>query len=428
MFEVREKPQKVEKAFLVHFYFEKKEAEQASLLLAELEALVESLEIPVIGKEAIFVREQNNRYICGTGKAQEIAQKSQVLKSDCLIVDNVLKPSQQRAWEELLNSCAIDREEVILDIFAQRAKTKEARLQVELARMNYSLPRLSRMWTHLDRQKGGKSVKGDGEQQIEIDRRLARKKIQKCKKELSKIVQQRKTQAKSRENASIPRIAIVGYTNAGKSSLLNVLNKEEVVPVQDALFVTLDSTTKRISLPSLRECLCSDTVGFIRKLPLHLIAAFRSTLESTLEADLLIHLLDGSHSEVEEFYKTTLQVLDDLKINQNHLLTVFNKSDLISPERKIFLQTKYPHSLFISAEKREGIEILLQKCEEFLGEKFLIKEYFLPHQEGKLLQEMRRKGNLLSLQFQAKGILIKAALPQSLENKAKKYQKSFNPL
>ena len=412
MFEVQEKPNKVERAFLVRFYFDRREKEDSLSLLSELKGLVEALEIPAIGTENIYVRDENRKYISGIGKAEEIAEKLRSLKSDCLIIDNSLSPSQQRAWEKLTEVCVIDREEVILDIFAQRAKTKEAQLQVELAQERYSLPRLARMWSHLDRQKGGAGLRGDGEQQIEVDRRLAREKIQRCERELEKVIKQRKTQSKERKQKGIPQVSIIGYTNAGKSSLLNHLSGSEIL-VKDALFATLDSTTKRVSLTG-GEFLLSDTVGFIRQLPHHLIAAFRSTLENALDADLLIHLLDASHPEVKSFYEATMQVLRDLKAEEKEMLLVFNKIDKISSERKADLKADFPNAHFLSVFSEEGIEDLLKKCTEIVFSHLNIAHYRIPQAEAKLLQQIQLKGKILSLEYEGNWVKMKAIVPPLL--------------
>ena len=266
MFEVRDRPQMVERALLVRICFDKREEEESRSLLGELGELVSTLGIGVVGTELVRAREMQKKFLCGTGKAAEVCTRARELKCDCIVFDNELAPNQQREWEEAADMTVIDREEVILDIFARRAQTKEARLQVELARMEYALPRMARMWGHLDREGGGgaggsAAARGMGEQQIEVDRRLARRRIDRIKADLVVVRKQRATQRKERQKAEAPHAAIVGYTNAGKSTLLNRLAGSEVLEA-DMLFATLDPTTRRIELPDGQDLLLTDTVGF----------------------------------------------------------------------------------------------------------------------------------------------------------------------
>ena len=246
MFEIREKPEMVERAMLVSIYFDPSEAREKQAMLDELEDLVTNLGISIAGKHLIKSRDMHAKFLCGTGKAQEVKQLALDCRADCVVFDNMLSPSQQREWERLIDECVIDREEVILDIFARRARTREATLQVELARMQYSLPRMARMWNHLDRQGGGSgggkggggAARGEGEKQIEVDRRLARARIEAIQKELALVTRQRATQRKERERQAVATAAIVGYTNAGKSSLLSLVSGSEVM-AKDMLFATL---------------------------------------------------------------------------------------------------------------------------------------------------------------------------------------------
>ena len=280
MFEVREKPDLVERAMLVGVCYDKREEEETRKLLLELEELVDTLGIGVVGMELVRVRATHRGLLCGTGKADELVELAKARDCDCIVFDNELSPMQQRNWEGLSNLTVIDREEVILDIFAKRARTKEARLQVDLARMQYALPRMARMWSHLDREGGGGgggsgggggASRGMGEQQIEVDRRLARQKISRVKDELDAVRKQRATQRKERTRGEIATAAIVGYTNAGKSTLLNKLADSDILEA-DMLFATLDPTTRRLDLEDGQTLLVSDTVGFVRNLPHRLVA------------------------------------------------------------------------------------------------------------------------------------------------------------
>ena len=281
----------VERALLIGVYFDKSEEGEAESLLEELGELVRTLGIGIVDSLLVKVRGRHAGTLMGKGKMAEIVEHAKDFNCDCVIFDNELTPSQQRNWEAEVDVLVIDRHEVILDIFSMRAQTKEARLQVQLARMEYSLPRLARMWGHLDRQGGGSgggkggaaAARGEGEKQIEVDRRLARKSIDKVKEELAQVRKQRDTQRKERTRVPVPHAAIVGYTNAGKSSLLNRLSDSEVL-AEDKLFATLDTTTRRITLPDAQPLLLTDTVGFVRRLPHGLVESFKATLEEAIIA------------------------------------------------------------------------------------------------------------------------------------------------
>ena len=290
MFEIKEKPKMVERALLVSAYTKTDERLDAQSLLEELEELVNTLGVPVIERLLVFHRENHANLLLGSGKAQEIADVVKELGIDVLIFDNELSPAQQRNWETLSGVVVIDRQEVILDIFGKRAQTREARLQVELAQLEYSMPRLTRAWSHLGQQGGGIGAKGEGESQLEQDKRRIRGQIDRLKRDLDAVRRQRATQRKDRKREPVPNAAIVGYTNAGKSSLLKRLTGADVL-VEDKLFATLDTTTRKISLPNKQPLLLTDTVGFVRKLPHRLIEAFNATLEEAVMADFLIHLV-----------------------------------------------------------------------------------------------------------------------------------------
>jgi GTP-binding protein HflX len=303
MFDIKERPKQVERALLIGVYKDGEQKEESESLLAELDALVDTLEIPVIDRLLVKVQARNARYFVGSGKAEEIAERAKQLEIDVIVFDNGLSPAQQRNWEALTGVAVIDREEVILDIFGRRARTKEARLQVDLARMEYSLPRLTRAWSHLSRQGGGLGGKGEGETQLESDRRLVRAQIDRLKSDLELVRLRRATQRKQRQRLPLPSAAIVGYTNVGKSALLKKLTGAQVL-VEDKLFATLDTTTRRVLLPSGQSLLLTDTVGFVRNLPHRLIEAFKATLEEAVLSDFLIHVLDASHPRVFDWVPT----------------------------------------------------------------------------------------------------------------------------
>jgi GTP-binding protein HflX len=420
MFEVREKPDSVERALLVRFYFDPREADEAESLLLELGELVKTLGIEVVESVMPRCREMQKKFLCGTGKAAEICELARAHECDVIVIDNGLAPSQQREWEKLADLCVIDREEVILDIFAKRAHTKEARLQVELARMQYALPRLARMWGHLDREggsgggMGGGAARGMGEKQIEVDRRLANVAIDRCKRELEHVRQQRKTQRKERQKHETPHAAIVGYTNAGKSSLLNILSGADVM-AKDMLFATLDTTTRRIELPDGQPLLITDTVGFVRNLPHRLVEAFMATLEEAVLADFLIHVLDATAPEVGKFHQTTLEVLAELGAEDKPVITVLNKTDLVTdPEQLATLDRQFPGALHVSALTGNGLDSLLKACSGVLADRVRCKDYRIPQQRADLVSLIHREAKVISTDYEGDDILVRAVVPPAI--------------
>jgi len=415
MFEVREKPQLVERALLVGVFLDKSKEKEASSLLEELNELVQTLGIGIMDSILVRVRENFPSHLMGKGKMAEIIEKSKELNCDCIIFDNELSPNQQRNWENDSEILVIDRQEVILDIFSLRARTKEARLQVQLAKMQYTLPRMARMWSHLDRQGGGSgggkggggAARGEGEKQIEVDRRLARKKIDRVKAELEKVRQQRKTQRKERNRADLPHAAIVGYTNAGKSSLLNGLT-ESTVLAEDKLFATLDTTTRKLDLDDGHTILLTDTVGFVRRLPHGLVESFKATLEEAVLADFLIHVIDGSSENVEEHFQTTLDVLKELGADEKRIIPAINKTDVISTERLEELKIIFPDAVLISVKNGHGIEDLLSKINEMLLSKIVRKTLKIPQSRQDLVALLHREGKILSQEYEQNDIIINA--------------------
>lgn len=416
MFEVRDKPNLVERALLVGVYFDKLDGDEAGSLLDELRELVKTLGIGVVDQLLIKAVKIHPRYLMGTGKTQEVMDFAKDLECDCIIFDNELSPAQQRAWEQETGVCVIDRQEVILDIFNERAQTKEARLQVQLARMEYSLPRLARMWTHLDRQGGGVGARGEGEKQLETDRRLAHKRIDRVKAQLNDVRKQRGTQRKERQRMPLPHASIVGYTNAGKSSLLNKLTGSDVL-AEDKLFATLDTTTRRIDLPDGQPLLLTDTVGFIRRLPHRLIEAFKATLEEALLADFLIHLLDGSDPEVYETYKTTNEVLNELGAEEKTRLLVLNKIDLIDdPARRLSLERHFPEACLVSVHTGEGLEELQHRMSAMLISRVQRKRLRIPQSRNDLISRIHRDGKVVSCDYEGNDVLLHVVIPKALEN------------
>lgn len=430
MFDTREKPSKVETAFLIGAYFDRADEDVARSLLNELAELVSTLGIAVIAKECIFIRTRSKRYFTGSGKAAEMMDAARKLGADCIVFDNELAPAQQRAWETEGDITVIDREEIILDIFTMRARTSEARLQVELARMQYSLPRLARMWSHLDRQGGGGSgggggaSRGEGEQQIEVDRRLARKRIDRIKSDLEDIRRNRQTQRKQRSEDGICQASIVGYTNAGKSSLLNLLSGASVL-AEDKLFATLDPTTRRFELPDGQPLLLTDTVGFIRNLPHRLVEAFKATLEEAVIADFLIHVLDASAPEIYAFYETTRSVLTELGAVDKPTIIVLNKIDLIAgdEDRLHELKTKFDSSaVFISITTGEGIETLIQRLAGMMVDRVSRLPLRIPQARQDLIALLRREGKIVNQDYEGNDIVLTAIIPHALRHHFEAYK------
>ena len=421
MFEVREKPEMVEKAMLVGFCFDKSEEPETQLLLAELEELVDTLGIEIVGIELVRVRDRHRGLICGTGKSEELAELAKARGCDCIVFDNEVSPMQQRNWEELSDMTVLDREEVILDIFAKRARTKEARLQVSLARMQYALPRMARMWGHLDREGGGGgsggggASRGMGEQQIEIDRRLARKRISKLKAELETVRMQRSTQRKERQSNNIATAAIVGYTNAGKSTLLNKLAGSEIMEA-DMLFATLDPTTRRLELEDGQDLLLSDTVGFVRNLPHRLVESFKATLEEAILADFLIHVLDASSEEIIDHYNTTRKVLGELGADEKRVIIVLNKVDKVASDTTLMgLRAEFPGAHEVSAITGEGLEELTSSFTDLLADRVRKLSYRIPQSRGDLSGLLHREGKVLETDYEGNDVLLTAIVPKNIE-------------
>jgi GTP-binding protein HflX len=392
--------------------------------LDELAQLATTYGIPVVGSEVVVLREPHATYLVGAGKAREIHTACLAADADLVVFDDDLTPSQQRNWEKLTRLAVIDRREVILGIFADRARTKEARLQVELARAEYSLPRLTRAWTHLERQRGGGGLRGGaGEAQLEVDRRIVRARIDRLKADLRHVRRVRATQRKARAGVPVPTAALVGYTNAGKSSILNALTGAEVVE-EDRLFATLDPTTRKFELPNGQVMLLSDTVGFIRKLPHDLVEAFKATLEEAQLANLLVHVVDASHPNAMEHRAATEAVLAELNANTKSTILVLNKADRLDEAgraRHAQLGEGYSHVVVTSTATREGLDELAAVLADMAGHDVQRVHLRIPPDRGDILSLLHREGRVESQEFDADIAVVDAVVPRRLGTRLKPF-------
>jgi len=397
-----------ESAILVGIYLDGEGKHHSPL--DELAGLAEAAGVREVGRIVQRRRRPEGATYIGSGKLAELKEQVQAADADVVIFDNNLAPSQTKNLEQELNVRVLDRTELILDIFASRAKTIEARLAVELAQLEYSLPRLKRMWTHLERQGvGGVGLRGPGEKQLEVDRRLAQKRIIDLKSELHAIHQRRKREVAARKTSRT--LSLVGYTNAGKSTLLNRLTDSDVY-VKDQLFATLDTRTRRWSLPGWGPVLISDTVGFIKDLPHHLVASFRATLEEANQADLLLHVADASSSEVHDQIAAVYEVLTDLGIREKDTILVLNKTDVLeSPDVLPVLLEKYPNAVPISARGGTGLELLTVRVSETLSKAFLDLTITMPIGNGRLEALLAREGEVLSSKYDETSAVIHCRIP-----------------
>jgi GTP-binding protein HflX len=411
-----------ERAFLVGVQTDKVPKAEAESLLIELGALASTLGLEEAGRMLVKVRERTAALLLGTGKADEIVAAATVQTADSILFDHQLTPTQQRNWEELSGLKAYDRNELIIRIFASRARTKEAALQVELAQLEYSLPRLAHSYADLSRQRGGRyGTKGSGEQKIELDRREIDHRIHEIKEELKDVCKSRDVQRARREKASVPRAAIVGYTNAGKSSLLNALASADVV-AQDKLFATLDPTTRRMSLSKGGSLLLTDTVGFVRNLPHHLVEAFKATLEEAAQADLLVEVVDASDPEAEVHMETTDKVLREIGAGDVPRVLALNKIDLVGdPELIEAWRNSRPAGIVCSVKTGAGMAELSADVEERLTASSGELELRVPDADYAMVALLHREASILEEGREEEATILRVRLPERLASRFEKY-------
>jgi len=392
--------------------------------LYELSQLAETAGAVVVGNVVAKRETPTANYYIGEGKAEEIKQLCIEKKIDIVIFDDDLSPAQVKNLQDLFGIKVLDRTELILDIFAIHARSKEGRLQVELAQLQYMLPRLTHAWSHLSRQWGGVGTRtrGPGEKQLEVDRRRVRERITRLSKELERVHGHRKLQRKRRERKGIPLISIIGYTNAGKTTLFNNLTSSSM-PSENQLFTTLDPKIKKFIFPNKQQVLISDTVGFIRKLPHHLVESFKATLEEVYEADLLLHVVDGSSKKIEEYSEVVLKLLKELDVITKPILTVINKIDLLDNDEVLIrkLKKRIHGGIPLSAKTGEGIDALVQTMQDEMNSLRETLDLFIPSQLLGVVAKLYALGNVISIKYLQKGAKIKVELPKVSAGEFKKW-------
>ncbi len=400
----------VQKAFLVGVQLPGMTTVEEENSLDELALLTETAGSDPIDQELVKRNVVDPATFIGSGKAEELGSLTKALDIDVVVFDQALSPAQQRNLHAIFKCDVVDREAVILDIFAQHATSKVGSIQVELALLRYHLPRLRGKGTALSQQGGGIGTRGPGETKLETDRRRILARISKLEKQLKDAARHRETQRKRRRRAEVPQIAIVGYTNAGKSTLLNALTDAEVL-VQDQLFATLDSTVRKLDLGEGRDAVIADTVGFVRRLPHGLVESFRSTLAESAEADLLLHVVDGSDVDPKGQMDAVLDVLAEIGANEIPQLLVVNKTDLLSDADLERLQNLWPEAVFISAQESKGLSTLRETINEELAKDLVTMTLAIPYERGELVAAAHRVGEVLEEKHDEEGSILEVRLP-----------------
>jgi len=404
-----------ERAFLVAVDTGDDPGWSAEESLAELTALATTAGAEVVGAEWQNRRHVDPNWYVGKGKAEELVQARSETGFDVLIADDELSPGQQKALEGLLNTKVIDRSRLILDIFAQHAQTHEGRLQVELAQLEYQLPRLTRMWTHLSRTGGGIGTRGPGESQLETDRRIIRERIKKMKERVEDVRRQRQTAARGRDRRLVPTVAIVGYTNAGKSTLLNGLVGSEVARAEDKLFATLDPTSRQVKLGDGQTAIVTDTVGFIHKLPHQLVDAFRATLEEVTRADVLLEVVDAADAHFGEHRATVQLVLEELGAGDKPRVVAYNKADLVdrSATNGEVPAPVVGGAVLVSALTGYGLDALRAEIAAMLASLWEDIDVAVPYSAGELLARVRERGTI-DLDYRDRDVRVRGRIAPSL--------------
>jgi len=402
------------RVFLVGVELKSRTAADVRESLAELEELAETAGTLIVGEGVQKMAAPVAATYIGPGKAEEFAKLCKETDVDTVIFDDELSPAQTRNLEKIFGVKIMDRTALILEIFGQRARTREGKLQIEHAQLKYLLPRLTRFWSHLSRQRGSTgSIGGEGESQLESDRRKLSERIEKIESELELVRRQRETQRAGRQRSEWPLASIVGYTNAGKSTLLNKLTGAAVL-VEDKLFATLDPTTRRLKLPTKQNVLLTDTVGFIKKLPHGLVEAFKATLEEVVQADLLLHVVDISHAQAEEQIDAVNTVLMEIGAAEKPVLMVFNKIDQLAGGIAPLMREKYPHAVAISAKTGEGVTPLLAELGTQLRP---IREFLdlrVPQEKAAVIARIHAVGQIVSSRYNGKNARFKVRIPPHL--------------
>jgi GTPase len=410
-----------EKACLVSVRLKEHRKWESEDSLEELAFLTRSAGAEVLHRMTVVRARPSPAYYIGKGKAEELKGIVDEQGIGLVIFDNDLTPGQERKLREFLEVKVLDRTELILDIFAQRALSNEGKLQIELAQLNYMLPRLTRLWTHLSRQEGGIGTRGPGEKQLEIDRRRVRDKIVGLKKQLEKIKNERNIQRQHRIRKGFPLISIVGYSNAGKSTLFNALSKSGAT-VKDQLFTTLNPMARKISLPNNQQVIISDTVGFLNKLPHHLIEAFKATLEEVVVADLLIHVIDVTSPQMAQKYAAVMEVLEQLGAVDKPILNVLNKTDLVE-EPAVIDRAKRDLSapVAISAVTGDGFQELSKEIIRNIGREREFCRFFIPHSRAGAVSGIFQSGSVWEKAYKPEGLYISAEVPVEVKGMLKEF-------
>ena len=411
---IQTRESRTNRAFLIGVELKSGSASEVRESLDELAELATTAGAQIVGEGTQKLESPVPATFIGKGKANEFATLCKQQKVDTIIFDDELSPAQNRNLEKVFECKVLDRTALILEIFSQRARTREGKLQIELAQLEYLLPRLTRFWTHLSRQRGSTgSIGGEGESQLEADRRKISERIDKITTELEIVRRQRETQRAGRQRANWPLASIVGYTNAGKSTLLNRLTGAAVL-AEDKLFATLDPTTRRLRLPTNQNVLLTDTVGFIKKLPHGLVEAFKATLEEVVQADLLVHVVDISHPQAQEQIDAVNTVLLEIGASEKPVLMVFNKIDQLTSEVAAVMREKYPHAVSISARTGEGIEPLLAEIGTQLRP---IREFLdlrVPQEKAAVIARLHAVGQVVASKYSGKHARFKVRIPPHL--------------